>query len=389
MAHRPGRERLVALVVLLATATALALLGANQPRQAAAQGGGVGLQRIGGFEAPVYARQAPGQPKLLFVVEQPGAIRVVRKGKTLRQPFVDLSNVVSYGGEEGLLSVAFDPDYERNRRFYVYYVTKGGNIRVDVLRRKRSSATRADAGSRRKVIEIPHPVNSNHNGGQVQFGPDGYLYLALGDGGSGGDPRGNAQNPESLLGKLLRIEPKPKGGYSVPDSNPFAGGAGSDEIFATGLRNPYRFSFDSQSGALSIGDVGQDSWEEIDYVGADRARGANFGWDLFEGTHVYDGDGSQPANYVPPIHEYSLDGGTCAVTAGPVVHDPGLPSLAGRLVYADFCAGEVRSLDPGAANPASTDTAAGFSVDSPSSFVEGLDGKIYVTSLDGGVYRLR
>ena len=167
------------------------------------------------------------------------------------------------------------------------------------------------------MIEIPHPVNSNHNGGQVQFGPDGYLYLALGDGGAGGDPRGNAQNPESLLGKLLRIEPKPKGGYSVPDSNPFAGGAGRDEIFATGLRNPYRFSFDSQSGALSIGDVGQDSWEEIDHVGADRARGANFGWDLFEGTHVYDGDGSQPANYVPPIHEYSLDGGTCPSRPAP------------------------------------------------------------------------
>ena len=223
----------------------------------------------------------------------------------------------------------------------------------------------------------------------MAFGPDGFLYLAPGDGGSGGDPLGNAQNPETLLGKLLRLEPKAKGGYSVPGSNPFVGAAGKDEIFAVGLRNPYRFSFDSKTGALSIGDVGQESWEEIDYLASDRVRGANFGWDLFEGTHVYDGDGSQPPNYVPPIHEYSLAGGTCAVTAGPVVHDPGLPALADRLVYADFCGGEVRSVDPDATDPAASDHPAGLSIDSPSSFVEGLDGKIYVTSLDGPVYRLK
>ena len=386
MAGRLRRPRRAAAAVAVASVLAATL--ALSCDESADAGGGLKLKRIGGFDAPVYVENAPGQPKLLFVVEQPGTIRVVRNGKTLRQPFLNLRNRVEYGGEQGLLSVAFDPAYPRNRRFYVYYVTDGGDLRVDMLRRKRGNATRADPGSRRKVIEIPHPTFTNHNGGQLQFGPDRLLYLGPGDGGSAGDPKGNAQNRGVLLGKLLRIDPRRNGGYRTPASNPFDGASGRDEIYALGLRNPYRFSFDSKTGDLLIGDVGQNEWEEIDRVGRGGARGANFGWDLFEGNHIFDGDGSQPANYRAPIHEYSLGGGNCAVTGGYVVRDPGLRSLAGRYLYADFCGGQIRSLDPYAQNPSSTDTATGLSLDSPSSFGEGARGRIYVASLEGGVYRI-
>ena len=401
MAARLGRARLAAVAVVLVSAVLFAALGSSdRAGRAAAKwsppqirsvsaGENLRLKRIGAFDAPVFVEDAPGQRKLLFVVEQPGVIRVMRKGKTLRRPFLNIRKLVRYGGEQGMLSVAFDPGYRRNRRFYVYYVNEGGDIRVDSLRRKKGNATRADPRSRRKLIEVPHPVNENHNGGQLQFGPDDFLYMGTGDGGSGGDPNGNAQNPESLLGKLLRLEPKRKGGYSVPGSNPFVGGQGRNEIYSLGLRNPYRFSFDRRTGDISIGDVGQEEWEEIDHETLERARGANFGWDLFEGTHVYDGDGSAPANYEPPIHEYSLAGSNCAVTGGYVVRDPAIPALAGRYVYADFCGGQLRSLDPDAANPGATDAPIGLDVDSPSSFGEGRRGEIYVTSLNGPVFRIR
>ncbi len=385
MGRSSGRGLIAAVV-----ATAVVSLGAVAAAQsdsgsARAGGGGLKLARVGGFEAPVYVDDAPGASKLLFVVEQPGSIRVLRRGKTLRRDFLDIRDLVQYGGEEGLLSVAFDPGYAQNRRFYVYFVNRGGNIEVDAFRRKKGDTTRADLQSRRKVIEIAHPVNSNHNGGQLQFGPDGLLYLATGDGGSGGDPDANAQNPNSLLGKLLRIEPRKRGGYSTPGSNPLAGGNGKDEIYALGLRNPYRFSFDSQSGDIFIGDVGQDAFEEIDRVGRGNLAGSNFGWDIFEGNHDFEGGGA-PANYRPPVLEYSSQGGNCAVTGGYVVHDPSLLALAGRYIYADFCGGVLRSFDP--SNPGPSDSATGLELSGPSSFGEGAGGRIYVASLDGGVYRI-
>ncbi len=385
MAGRAGRASVAASASALALAVAL-LGGAGAP--ASAQGGGAALEPIGDFEAPVYIENAPGAHKLLFVVEQPGAVRVIRKDRKLDRPFIDLSDRVLYDGEQGLLSIAFDPRYERNRRFYLYYVNRDGDIEVDSLKRKRHSSVRADPRSRRTVIEIGHPVNSNHNGGQLQFGPDGFLYLATGDGGSGGDPDGNAQSPESLLGKLLRIDPTAKAGYRSPPSNPFVGGAGRDEIYATGLRNPYRFSFDSQSGDLLIGDVGQDDWEEVDRATRESARGANFGWDLFEGTHPFEGGGTAPAGYRPPILEYPSSGGNCAVTGGYVSRDRSNRALAGRYLYADFCAGQIRSLDPRAANPASTDAATGLDLVRPSSFGEGNRRRLYVASLEGPVYRI-
>lgn len=395
MAVRFGRGTVAAVIICGAVTLGLSLgpnsvLGAGAtPQSAGAKGGGLALQRVGGgFAAPVYVENAPGARKLLFVVEQPGKVRVVRRGKLLKQPFVNLKPVVRYGGEEGLLSIAFDPGYARNRTFYVYYVTREGNIRVDQLKRKKKNATRANPRSRHKVIEVAHPRNSNHNGGQLQFGPDGFLYLGTGDGGGSGDPDANAQNTASLLGKLLRVAPKPGGGYSIPNSNPFASGGGQGEIYALGLRNPYRFSFDSKTGDLSIGDVGQDKFEEINHLGIDNARGANFGWDLFEGNSVFDGNGNKPPNYKPPIHVYDSTGANCAITGGYVSRDRSTPKLAGRYLYADFCAGQIRSLNPDAQKPSSTDAAVGLNVDSLSSFGEGAGGKIYVTSLGGAVFRI-
>jgi glucose/arabinose dehydrogenase len=364
----------------------VALAGGSSPA-GGQDAGGLHLERIGGFDSPVYVAQPPGQRKLLFVVEQPGSIRVLRSGDKLKRPFLNLRKQVRYGGEQGLLSIAFDPHYAHNRRFFVYYVDNHGDIRVDSLRAKRGDPTRADPSSRRKVIGIPHSVNSNHNGGQLQFGPDELLYLGTGDGGGAGDPHGNAQNRNVLLGKLLRIRPKPKGGHSSPNSNPFADAPGRDEIFSTGLRNPYRFSFDRKTGDLWIGDVGQDSWEEIDHESLARAQGGNFGWNLLEGNHGFEGNpNNPPANYRPPVLEYSSAGRLCTVIGGYVSRDPRLPAIAGRYLYADFCGGSIRSFNLGSPGP--SDAPTGLKLSQPSSFGEARNGSLFVTSLDGPVYRI-
>jgi glucose/arabinose dehydrogenase len=346
---------------------------------------GVALKRIGSFDAPVYVTGAPGFPKLLFVVEQPGRI-VALQGKRKRT-FLDIRGLVSYGGEEGLLSVAFPPDYARSKRFYVYYTDNAGNIRVDEFQRR--SATRASFGSRRPVIEIPHPVNSNHNGGQLQFLGD-LLYFGTGDGGAGGDPPNNAQNKDVLLGKLLRIDPRASDGkpYSVPSSNPFVGKDGRDEIYSYGLRNPFRFSFDTRRGEprIAIGDVGQDRFEELDYLTVGRANGANFGWDAFEGFSKYGGGTADPGGTVKPIFAYGRGRG-CTIIGGYVVRDRRLPGLRGRYVYADLCEGQLRSLVPGLKR-ARGDRKLGLRVETPSSFGEDLRGRLYVASLEGPVYRL-
>ena len=351
---------------------------------------GVALQKIGSFEAPVYVTGAPGFPKLLFVVEQPGRILVLKGGRP--RAFLDIRGLVNYGGERGLLSVAFPPDYARSKRFYVYYTDGEGAIRVDEFRRR--TATRAELGSRREVIRIPHPVNSNHNGGQLQF-LGNLLYFATGDGGSGGDPPNNAQNEDVLLGKLLRIDPRASGGkpYSVPPSNPFVGRAGRDEIYSYGLRNPFRFSFDTTHGQprIAIGDVGQNQFEELDYTTVGRANGANFGWDAFEGFSKYDDENSgtpDPGGTVKPIFAYgrSRGGSSCTIIGGYVVSDPRLPALRGGYVYADLCEGQLRSLVPHLKR-ASDDRRLGLRVESPSSFGEDQRHRLYVVSLEGPVYR--
>jgi glucose/arabinose dehydrogenase len=389
-----GRRKRTAAVLAALFLAGLSACGAGSDTAQSSKRGGVGLRQIGRFESPVYVTGAPGFPKLLFVVEQPGRVEVLRDGRRLGRPFLDISDLVSYEGERGLLSIAFPPDYARSRRFYVYYTDRSGNIRVDEF--KRRSATRAARGSRRAVIEIPHPVNANHNGGQLQF-LGNLLYFGTGDGGSGGDPPNNAQNRHLLLGKLLRIDPRPSHGrpYSIPADNPFAGGnGGRPEIYSYGLRNPFRFSFDRVSAGqprLAIGDVGQNRFEEVDYTTVAGAAGANFGWDAFEGFSPYREENSgtpDPGGTTKPIYAYphSRDG-SCAIIGGYVVGDPRLPSLHGRYLYADLCEGELRSLVPHLGG-ASGDRRLGLHVDSPSSFGEDDRGRIYVCSLDGPVYRL-
>jgi glucose/arabinose dehydrogenase len=372
----------VALCVLLpAAAAAKPTLGNGR--------GGVELRKLSEFDSPMYVDDAPGFKKLLFVVEQRGKIRVLRRNKPVGQPFLNIEDIVHCCGEEGLLSVAFPPDYKQSGRFYVHYTTENGAVnRVDEFRR--STPTSADPGSRRTVIEFAHTGFSNHNGGQLQFGPDGHLYIGTGDGGGGGDPFDNGQDPGSLLGKLLRVDPLPgsAGGHGIPPGNPFAGSApGLDEIYSLGLRNPWRFSFDRKTGRIAIGDVGQNQFEEIDYETLDTANGANFGWNVFEGNRSFSGAGT-PAGYQPPIHEYSHGAGNCAVTGGYVVRDRKLKSLYGRYLYADLCAGELRSLVPRLGG-ARKDRALGPGVSQPTSFGEGVRGRIYVASFEGAVWKLR
>ncbi|MGE5281301.1 MAG: PQQ-dependent sugar dehydrogenase [Chloroflexota bacterium] len=337
---------------------------------------------------------APGFPKLLFVVEQPGRVEVLRHGHRLRRPFLDISDLVGYGGERGLLSIAFPPDYARSRRFYVYYTDRVGDIRIDELKRK--NATQAARGSRRTVIRIPHRANSNHNGGQLQFlGP--LLYFGTGDGGSAGDPPNNAQNKRSLLGKLLRIDPRASRGhpYTVPADNPFVGEFGRDEIYSYGLRNPFRFSFDQVSAKqprIAIADVGQNRFEELDYTTVAAARGANFGWDAFEGFAPYreeNGGTPDPGGTTKPIMAYGhgRDGGSCSIIGGYVVGRGGPAAPRGRYVYTDYCSGQLRSLVPHLRR-ATHDHRLGLHVASPTSFGEDTRGRIYVCSQDGPVYRL-
>jgi glucose/arabinose dehydrogenase len=383
---------LSALGLLAAFWLALAAASRAGAADAIATGaGGVALEQIGNFDAPSYVENAPGARRLLFVVELPGTIRVLRGGKVLGRPFLDISDQVASGGERGLFSVAFPPDYRKSRRFYVYYTNLEGDLRIDEFRRRKRADTRANEGSQRNLLTIPHREFGNHNGGQLQFGPDGLLWLGTGDGGGAGDILDNARNLGSVLGKLLRIDPTAKkGSYAIPRSNPFVDQDGvRPEIYAYGLRNPWRFSFDSATGALTIADVGQGAVEEVNVLSPDAARGANFGWPQFEGDQIF--DASRPGQDPPtaPVHTYSSveASGNCSVTGGYVVHDQSLPALNGRYVYADLCGGELRSFVPGPSG-ASDDRGHGISVSTPTSFGEGRRGEIYITSLDGPVFKL-
>lgn len=401
---RTDRQRALPLSLALLLAAALSVWGltgggALPPTQTATAAPPIG-DGTGGFRAvkvataksPVFVHGPKGARGLVFVVEQAGVIRMIRKGKLLRKPFLDISDRVQSGGEEGLLSVAFSPRYRKDRRFYVYFTNRRGNIAIQEFKRSRRKARKANRRSARRVITIKHPGNSNHNGGQLQFGPDKRLYIGTGDGGGGGDPQENAQNRNSLLGKLLRIDPlkrKRKRGYSIPRNNPFVGAPGADEIYALGLRNPYRFSFDRGTGNIVIGDVGQSAREEVDYETLKGARGANFGWNAFEGTLRYPGGATPPARHDAPIFEYSHANG-CSITGGYVARDRKVPALYGRYLYADFCRGQIRSLIP-QLNGVRDDRPTGLpSQQGISSFGEDSRGHVWFTNLySGDIYRIR
>ena len=265
---RPGedQDRSRAAVCLSALGAAALLPPAGADRRGEAAAKRMRLLRVGTFAQPTFLASPPGDRVRRFVVERDGRIRVLRGKRKLRRPFLDIASRVQTGGESGLLSMAFDPGYSRNRLYYVYYVDNAGFLDVDRFRASAGNPNRTQAGSRRTIIRQPHP-RGNHKGGQIQFGHDGMLYVGFGDGGGGGDPDRNGQRLSARLGKLLRIDPKPGGGYRVPRDNPFAGRAGAaGEVFAYGLRNPYRFSFDRRTGDLTLADVGQDEVEEVDFV---------------------------------------------------------------------------------------------------------------------------
>jgi glucose/arabinose dehydrogenase len=279
----------------------------------------------------------------LFVLVRSGAIRVIRGGKLLDAPFLDITNKVgSRGSEQGLLGIAFHPKYSQNGFFYINYTDLNGNT---VIARYHANAgsDQADPASETVLLHVRQPF-PNHNGGGMAFGPDGYLYLGLGDGGSQGDPQGNAQSTQSLLGKLLRLDVDRGSPYAIPADNPFAKGGGLPEIWAYGLRNPWRFSFDAQTHDLYIADVGQDTYEEIDFLPAGAPAGANFGWRYREGMHPYGGDVPAGVKMIDPIYEYTHQQGGCSVTGGYVYRGKALPAWQGVYLFADYCTGYVWGL---------------------------------------------
>jgi glucose/arabinose dehydrogenase len=361
---------------------------ATQPAAADTKGTGVKLDPIasGKFDQPVYVTQPPNSDDL-YVVERTGKVEIVRDGKKLGTPFIDISPKVSTDVEQGFLSIAFAPDYESSGLLYAYYTGQDGNENLVEFKRSDGDPDTVDPASEREVLKMADYA-PNHNGGLVVFGPDGHLYVGTGDGGGTGDPRRNAQNLGSLLGKILRIDPKRSGAkpYTLPADNPFAGQAGAlPEIYSYGLRNPWRFSFDADTKALVIGDVGQDKFEEVDAVAAGQGAGANFGWSAFEGDAPFNRDQQAPGA-VKPVLVYSHDQG-CSINGGYVVHDPELPSLEGRYLYSDFCSGKISSFKL-TGTRASDDKPTGLEAQSPTSFGTDNAGHIYVTTLTGDVYRL-
>ena len=431
LTRRMGRRSATTVAAISLAATGVSLAVAAAPAQAAppiGEGdGGFSLVPIGDFDAPIDAEDGLGFPRVLFVAEQRGRILAIKRG--VARTFLDIGDQVQSGGEQGLLSLAFHPGYKRNRLLYVYFTNNEGDNVVMEFRRKSRRPLEAKLRSQRQVLYLNHPVNNNHNGGELAFGPDRLLYLSTGDGGSGGDPPNNAQSRDALLGKLLRIDPRrvvrckrrtrratrrarrtaARNGrrcgrgprpYTSARGNPFAGRTpGRPEIYALGLRNPFRFSFDSVTGAIAIGDVGQGCREEIDYRRRGRARGANFGWSRFEGTRLQNAGRSAPGA-IFPIHEYdNANAGGCGlgtsftgqgVIAGQVVRNPSLGAQYGRLLYGDHTRSEIRSLVPFEAG-ASDDQPTGVNLPSggPYSFAEGVGRTLYVISGGGSVYRLQ
>ncbi len=333
---------------------------------------------------------APAGDDRLFVVEQGGTVRIVRPdGTVVPQPFLNLSALVSRGGEQGLLGLAFHPRYATNGRLFVNYTNRPGDTVVAELRVSGNPDV-ANAGSRRRLMLIAQPY-SNHNGGMVAFGPDGFMYIGMGDGGSGGDPENRAQNLRSPLGKMLRIDVNgrtARRAYRIPASNPFRGRAGiPPEIFALGLRNPWRFSFDRTRGDLWIGDVGQNSREEIDFATAARARGANFGWKRFEGRSRFSGVGLSAGRLIQPVADYGHGAG-CSVTGGYVYRGPSIPGLDGRYVFSDFCSSRLWSMRAGPKPGGLREITDLLGMRLPTAgedggvrgFGEGADGQLYVST---------
>jgi glucose/arabinose dehydrogenase len=354
------------LALLAAIAALLAPASSARPERSALR-----LVRVAsGLSSPVYVTGLRSEPGRLYVVEQEGRIVVLDRSRRLAEPFLDIRSLVRSGGEQGLLSVAFDPGYATNRRFYVDYTDRSGDTRVVEYR---SDGTRAIAGSARQLLFVDQPY-ANHNGGQLEIGPDKALWVGMGDGGSGGDPENRAQNPSSQLGKLLRIDTS----------------SGRVSMVALGLRNPWRFSFDRATRDLWIGDVGQGDWEEIDFLPRRLlGRTINYGWRVWEGRARYSaGERPNPLGMLRfPIAVYSHSGSNCSVTGGYVYRGRAVPSARGRYFYGDYCSGIVWSLKQRGGKAVSRRREP-FRVAELSSFGQDAAGELYLVSLNGSIYRL-
>ncbi len=351
----------------------------------------VGLAEVAsGLSAPLYLTAPPGDTDRLFIVEKGGTIRIVKGGSLLSTAFLDISALVSTGSEQGLLGLAFDPDYATNGRFVVHYTDLTGNTRVSTFVRSATDPDLADPGTGQLVLAAEQPF-SNHNGGQLVFGPDGYLYLGLGDGGSGGDPQGRGQDLTDLLGSILRLDVRTATPYAIPPNNPFAGRTDvRPEIWSYGLRNPWRFSFDRTTGDLYVGDVGQNAWEEVDVSPAAQGAGkaVNFGWNIMEGRHCFGASSCDQTGLALPVLEYDHAQG-CSITGGYVYRGSAIPEIRGHYFYGDYCGGWVRSLRYQAGTVVDQaqwpSLAPGGSI---LSFGEDAAGELYVLSSDGRVFRI-
>jgi glucose/arabinose dehydrogenase len=392
-------NRSFAAVVAIVAATALVVAGCSDSggstrssgssTSTTASGGGqvrVKLTPVADIDDPTAFTTRSGD-RALYVTEQVGRVVAIRNGALDPQPVLDITDEVGSGGERGLLGIAFSPDASR---MYIYYTNRDGDIRVDEYA---MSGNAVNTGSRRQVLAVDHPPAPNHNGGQLSFGPDGKLYMGLGDGGATGDmgvghvEGGNAQSRDTMLGKILRIDPTPSGGapYSIPSDNPFARGGGLPEIWAYGLRNPWRFSWDRKTRDMWIADVGQSQWEEIDFAPAGRGAGANYGWNRLEGSHEF--SGTPPPGAVAPIHEYSHATGGCSVSGGYVYRGSKIPGLTGQYLFSDYCDSTIRSIRERNGKLAS-ERDLGVRGSQVTTFGEDQDGELYVLSQGDGVQRI-
>lgn len=343
------------------------------------------------LEHPVALIAGPmlenGSEPVWFVVEQSGRIlRLTGQGKSVQsRVFVDLRDRVEDGpNEAGLLGMAFDPQFKTNKRVYLSY-TRHGSPLVSVLSRFVSidGGRVLDLNSEQVLLQVPQPYG-NHNGGDVHFGPDGYLYFGLGDGGSSGDPKGNGQSKHTLLGSLLRLDVRGDKGYQIPADNPFAGGGGRPEIYAYGLRNPWRWSFDRTTGELWLGDVGQNTWEEVNVI----TRGGNYGWNILEGRYCYSGAADcKRTGFINPVAEYSHVVG-CSITGGYVYRGKKIPSLKGVYLYGDYCSGQILGLFATAKKGGYRSRLIINTSQNIASFGEGADGELYVVGLGGKIFKI-
>ena len=366
----------------------------NQPTPGTMGVLALNLQRVvTGLSSPLFLT-APKEDPRLFIVERGGSIRIVRDGRLLSVPFLDIRSRTTTDGERGLLSMAFDPQYETNGFFYLYFTDLNGDIAVERYSVSSTDPDAADPSSALRILSIPHPVFSNHNGGLLKFGPDGFLYMATGDGGGAFDPGGNAQNTNSLLGKMLRIDVSNSTAinpYSIPASNPYVSQANKrPEIWAYGLRNPWRFAFDGSSNLLYIADVGQAAREEVNVVGIDQA-GLNYGWRRMEGSVCASGNACDSQGLLLPVLEYAHDSSSnnsCSVIGGAVYRGAAIPELQGTYLYSDLCAGWIKGFRH--ANGVATDRVDFGQIGAGTilSFGEDAQRELYLLSAEGNVYRV-